>query len=303
VAKPTHTAAAKSANSLVGERIVIDALTSPGALSDQSLPRVVGIIRSFCSFGARAFAFECLRDATAASVQIFVTAPSVKGQPAVATMHLRRSALRLLFRTARRVGVADHDPTVDLALPPRSASKARPLTRDEVEVCRAASLHSLNATRLPAAWALAEATARSAELGHVRSGDVDLDGQQVWLRGTRRTEARWVPTTEWGCAQLARRLRIFGSDPDRPLVYDGSVASDYHRQSASCMAISEVMRRAGLASEPDVRPISVAVWAGRELLRETGRIDLVARRLGVRSLDRAASLLAWDWAGEEPADV
>jgi integrase len=303
MAKPTQTTAATCPYSFVDERTVIDALVSSGELSDQSLPRVIGLIRRFCWFGARAFAFECLRDATPASVQAFVTAPSSKGDPAVATMHLRRSALRLLFRTARRIDATDDDPTVDLELPPRSASKARPLTRDEVEVCRAASLHSLNATRLPAAWALAEATARSSELGHVRARDVDLDQQQVWLRGTNRTEARWAPTTAWGCAQLERRLRSFGNDPDRPLVYDGSAASNYHRQAASCMAISEVMHRSGVASEPDVRPVSVAAWAGRELLIQTGRIDEVARRLGVRSLDRAAAMIAWEWASGEPTGV
>jgi hypothetical protein len=69
------------------------------------------------------------------------------------------------------------------------------------------------------------------------------------------------------------------------------------------MAISEVMHRSGVASEPDVRPVSVAAWAGRELLIQTGRIDEVARRLGVRSLDRAAAMIAWEWASGEPTGV
>jgi len=37
-----------------------------------------------------------------------------------------------------------------------------------------------------------------------------------------------------------------------------------------------VLTRAGLAGEPDVRPASVAAWAGRRILEETGRIDVVA---------------------------
>jgi integrase/recombinase XerC len=61
-----------------------------------------------------------------------------------------------------------------------------------------------------------------------------------------------------------------------------------------------VLRRAGLASEPDVRPVSVPAWVGVQVLAETGRIDEVARRLGVRSLDRAAALIGWDWT-ESPA--
>ena len=61
-------------------------------------------------------------------------------------------------------------------------------------------------------------------------------------------------------------------------------------------AISDTLIRAGLGCEPDVRPISVAAWAGRQLLDATGRVDAVARLLGVRSLDRAARIAAWDWA-------
>jgi hypothetical protein len=47
--------------------------------------------------------------------------------------------------------------------------------------------------------------------------------------------------------------------------------------------------------EPDVRPASVAAWAGRRILAETGRIDEVARRLGMVSLDRTARFIAFDW--------
>jgi hypothetical protein len=34
---------------------------------------------------------------------------------------------------------------------------------------------------------------------------------------------------------------------------------------------------------------------------ESGRIEEVARALGVRSLDRAARLIAWDWT-DQPDD-
>ena len=63
-----------------------------------------------------------------------------------------------------------------------------------------------------------------------------------------------------------------------------------------CVELQTGRQRAGLGREPDVRPVSVVGWAGLRLLRETGRIDEVARRLGLRSIDRAARLLGWDWA-------
>jgi len=69
--------------------------------------------------------------------------------------------------TQRQLGVYDGDPTIDLVLPPRSFLAVRPLTDDEIAVCRSFSLQTLTATRQPAAWALAAATARTSELPHI----------------------------------------------------------------------------------------------------------------------------------------
>ena len=52
-----------------------------------------------------------------------------------------------------------------------------------------------------------------------------------------------------------------------------------------------VLLRAGLVGEPDVRPASVAAWAGRAVFERTGRIEDAAAAMGVRSLDRAARLI------------
>jgi integrase/recombinase XerC len=59
--------------------------------------------------------------------------------------------------------------------------------------------------------------------------------------------------------------------------------------------VRDVLVRAGLGKEPGVRPASVAGWAGRQILQETGRIDEVARRLGMASLDRTARFIDWSW--------
>ena len=93
----------------------------------------------------------------------------------------------------------------------------------------------------------------------------------------------------------ARRSFRHPQDPEQPVVYNDKRGSDYHRQAAACVAIRDTLRRAGLADEPDIGPLSVVGWAGRQLFVETGRIDAVARRLGIRSLDRAATLIGWDW--------
>jgi integrase len=228
-------------------------------------------------------------------VSDFIRVPTAKGQPAVATMHLRRGTLRLIYRTARSLGIAASDPTLDLELPPRSSLQTRALTGDEVDLCRMASLHTFTSTRLSAAWALAEVSARTAELGHIRVADVDLESLRVWLHGSTRVESRLVPLSEWGSGQIERRMRDVGDvDDAKPILYEGA-GGDYHRQAAACVTIKDVLRRAGLAHEPDVRPLSVTGWVGRQVLAETGRIDEVARRLGFRSLDGAARLIDWNW--------
>ncbi|MCA1705300.1 MAG: integrase, partial [Actinobacteria bacterium] len=141
----------------------------------------------------------------------------------MATMHLRRSALRLYFRTARQLGLYSGDPTLDLVLPARSSLHMRPLTEDEVALCRSSSVSSLTETRRPAAWALAEATARTSEIPHIRVRDVHVDESRVWLWGSTKAEPRWGRLTEWGCKQLAGHLeRLNTKGPDVLLVYDGA---------------------------------------------------------------------------------
>ena len=44
-----------------------------------------------------------------------------------------------------------------------------------------------------------------------------------------------------------------------------------------------------------MRPGSVVAWAGRKVFEETGSIEEVARRLGMRSLDRAAQFIGLGW--------
>ncbi len=294
--KPTHAVVPAGSARLDDERVrVIDALHASRTLSAQSLPHVVDLVERFCRFCQQASQIDSLSELSASEAESFVRAPTSGGEPAPATMHLRRSALRMAFRTARELGLADSDPTLDLVLPPRSPLKTRALTDEEVALCRGASLRTLTSTRLSAAWALAESSARTSELGRVRVRDLDLAGDRVRLRGSALAQPRWAPLSAWGGLHLERRLRDVGEDTERCVLPEGQSGSDYHRQAASCVAVSDTLKRAGLAMEPDVRPLSVVAWAGRQVLAETGRIDEVARRLGVRSLDRTAALIGFDW--------
>lgn len=260
--------------------------------------RTNGILERFGRFAADGCGLEDLGQVTAEAARAFVAAPTRGGTPpSASTMHWRRTALRLLFRTARRNGLVDGDPTLDLELPPRSSLGTRPLTDDEVMLCRSVAQWSLTGSRRAAVWALAEATCRSSELPTVSGDDIDLNSGRVWIGGGKATQAREGQLTGWGLVQVQARLEEL-DPPSLPLVYSGRSPAGAGQVSGAS-ALVDVLARAGLHQEPDVRPGSVAAWAGRRVFEETGRIELAAKALGVRSLDRAAGIIAWDWRVDE----
>jgi integrase/recombinase XerC len=264
-------------------------------VSSAQADRVATILHRFAAFCGRGHGVGALQAVTPPLAEAFVRAPDLSGSlPTPAQRHLRRTALRLLFRSARHLGEPVGDPTLDLRLPPRDQLATRPLADEEVSLCRASAAWSLNDRRRAAAWALAEATCRSVEIGLIARGDIDLDGRRVWIHGGRTTADRWGHLTEWGVAQLERRLAAIGTEPDQLVAYGGGAGSATG-QISSCIGVRDILVRSGLGREPGVRPASVAGWAGRQILEQTGRIDEVALRLGMASLDRAARFIAWSW--------
>jgi integrase/recombinase XerC len=270
-------------------------LTGLDGLTGQSARRFDEILERFELFARNAFGIELLADTTAAQVEQFVKAKGRSGLPSAATMHMRRTSLRLLFRVARMEFGFEGDPTIDLQLPPKSQLAARPLTNEEAALGRSYSLHTQTSTRYSAAWALGEATAITSELPHITIADLDLDfahGPRVWLHGSNKREARWGLLDDWCALQLQRRASSLQNTDH--LIYSGKDKVEGGQQSC-CMAISDTLVRCGLASESDVRPASLVAWAGTVVYEETDKIEEVARRLGMRSLDAAARFIGFDW--------
>jgi site-specific recombinase XerC len=256
-------------------------LRDRGRLSAQSEPRVLGLFERFGGFVSRAFEVASLQDVSREHVEAFIRSSTAgKGHaPSAATMQLRRSALRLLFRTARELGLLVGDPTVDLALPSRTNESARPLPDGEVDECRRVCLHDLSSTRLSVAWALGEATARTSEIPHITITNLDLAGRRVWIHGSSKTEPRWGALTGWGTGQVARHLRSLGNvEGTTAVAYAGSGNLE-SRRSFSSQAIRETLQRAGLTGDRHVRPASLTGWAGVQVMGETGRIESVALAL------------------------
>jgi site-specific recombinase XerD len=243
-----------------------------------------------------------------AHCQGFVDAATVKGQPPeLTTRHARRSALRMLFRSLRELGHDVGDPTIDLQLPARSDSSARPLSEVEVTLCRASSRGGEAGGRSlhrAVCWALGETTAVTSEISAIRVGDVDNQQSPRWVRlpGTRRHDPRLGELSDWGSRIVARQLELLTQrrcTPATLLTYRGQgVPGQAPAQSAVCNAIGGVLGLAGLSEEPDVRPASLRNWAGRRLYDAGMPIERVARRMGARTLDSAATDIALDWRAE-----
>jgi site-specific recombinase XerD len=243
---------------------------------------------------------------TPADAAAFVSARTRHGAaPELATRHARRTALRTLFRTLRALGLHTSDPTLDLVLPPRGQLATRPLTDDEVGLCRASAQMGAGArSQMRAvAWALGEATALSSEVTMVRVRDLDDPGQPtaVLLPGTRDLDARRGELSAWGRRVLRRRVTTLlenGATGNTLLCYSGSAPPGGSKaQAAACNALRNVLAAAGLGVEPDVRPASLRHWAGRRLYDRGARIEQVARVLGHRSLDITAAHIGLDWRG------
>jgi integrase len=257
----------------------------------------------FATHLARVHSVNHLREVTPHQATVFITYPSFTAdgvQPtSVRTQRTRRSNLRLLYRIARRLRLAESDPTLDVALPGPPGRSTRPLTDDEILVGRSFTLATLRETRIPTAWALAEATATSCEAGYVRRSDVDLTRGRIRIHGTNRRRARHVDLTDWGAEQIERRLGWLrarrSGDPPLLLRRDRGTPSD--RRGSATDAITYALRRAGLSGDKGVRPGSIPAWRGARALANGSTVDEVARMLGVGTLDAAARIIGLNWRG------
>lgn len=242
-----------------------------------------------------------LCEVTAADCEAFIEAPGRSGaRVSVSTSRFRRTTLRALFKILRVHGYDAPDLTLDLDLPPRPNRTARPLSDDEVVFCRTvAQTPRARDRRRPAAWALAEAGAVTSEQAMVAMGDLDDPRcpSTVALPGTRRARPRVVSLTEWGSRVVALRIAELDSPrADTLLVYGGSRPADSAAaQAATCNLVGNVLRDAGLATDPRVRPASVRHWRAAAVFKATGRIEHAARLLGQQSLDEAAEAIGWRW--------
>lgn len=292
-------------------RIEVDAVcrkwardAANGLMSTQSLDKFQLLARRYALY-AEASGATALADVDDQIARGFITARGRTRQgrlsdSAIATQHLRRSVLRVLYRTARALGLVQTDPTIDVLLPPRSQQIARPLTDEEAQLVRRYAESRIRRTRHAAAVALAEVGAHTGEIGHLSIADLDLDASRVWVHGSGKTRSRWCPLDPWQTRVLEERSEYLRSrhpnrhETDLPLATSGR-GTDAQLQARVCVALTDAIVWAGLADEPDVRPASITAHHAAALWAATGRLEDIAARLGLSSLDRAAAVVGYDW--------
>lgn len=282
-------------------------LCTDGMMSAQSADKFGLLARRFAGYAAASGA-ETLTEVSAEVATGFITARGRSrhghvSDSALATQHLRRTVLRALFRIARALDLADADPTMDINLPPKTGLSARPLTDEETLLVRYHTESRIGRTRHAAAVALAGAGAHTGEIGHLTIADLDLEHQRVWVHGSSKTTPRWCPLDSWQQHVLSERTKALRArhprqTDDRLMLATSGRGSDAQLQARVCVALSDALTWAGLAREADLRPASITNHHAASLFAQTGRIEQVALRLGLSSLDRAATAIGYHWRTE-----
>ncbi len=239
-----------------------------------------------------------LLDATAQDCENFLWAPTRRNtQPAMHTVHLRRTALRNLFGIIEQLDPQFADPSRNLDLPSKHSRSVRPLTNPELALVRTAALgRHRHPLRSAAIVALAETTATTTEIAHIRWHHIDLEHRSVELCGADPVQARVGQLTTWGTGVLHRwhDNTPAAGDDDHVIDRRNPTMTAHVAQASITNQLHRLIGDAGL-HDPTIKPASIRLWGARQQLERHG-IEHAARALGVSSLDTAAAALGHHWA-------
>lgn len=206
---------------------------------------------------------------------------------APSTRDNRHWAVDRFFTTLRALALFDGDPLLDLSRPGRPDRVGRPLTDEELAECRRHARGHVRDTLGPVRLALSTASATAGEVAAVVVADYDPNVQSIWLPGRAKYWVpRWAPLRHWEADAIERRIAALSDPgPDTPI----AITSTRGRRPAPAVsaALRKILNRSGLANDPLVLPGSFRAWGARQIYDETYDLELVAQRLGVRSLKSA----------------
>lgn len=184
-----------------------------------------------------------------------------------------------------------------IPMPALTGARRRPLLVLEHALLRLCALGPpYNTYRRPVVVAFSEATAGTGELGMPCLDDISLDAPAgVRLAGNNCALPRTGALSEWGEARVREMcglLREAAWPADRPVLYVGTPRkSAVSRHATLDNVVIELLTKAGLGSDPDVRPMSVRNGVGRMLLARDGDARRVQALMGWKTMERAATEL------------
>ncbi|MDB2215853.1 site-specific tyrosine recombinase XerC [Mycobacteroides abscessus subsp. massiliense] len=218
--------------------------------------------------------------------------------PSPATRFAKLSFVRFVFRTGRQIGLVAHDPTAMLELPRLESVRRRSLTHEEAELVRFYG-QQVPGEHHPVTIELLLAGAHTAEAGYLTVEDFDERRSLIRLPGSARLRPRALDLPPDLCRQVARHVRYLTSVGRTRLCGRESETSQTLRQTAISVHARAVLTRAGI-TDPTVTPTSITLYSGLVVFEETGRIEDVANRLGMASLDATARSIGFRWQSEPP---
>lgn len=303
-------------------RVIADWRTqaAAGTVSGETVKVDISMARGLVAF-AKAHGAVYVADMDSELVWAWMGSLSLrdKTEPTTGQQITRRSIARNVFRTMYRLGITDANPAANLTLTSRPVRVVNALTAGEVQALkdaadhdalagRNASDHRSGASKTAPAVALALLGAQGGEVGAVRCQDVDLINTAVWVHGGgERYADRWLPIDDpWCFGVLAARVAYLASEhaddwQDRPLAYEAATRGTVkqgaleRRRSAVATTLTKAMAAAGIHRPGRNRVASISDHVAARVFAATGRVEDVAIRLGLTSLDSAAQIVGHDW--------
>lgn len=284
-----------------------------GDVSADTVRTYTAVARTFQSYAAGQADLLC--EVTSELVWLWVNSPGTrKGATVAPTQNmraLRRAVAVAVYRTLFNLGFTERNVTANLpriVRPPRKVSAFTPAQiqrlKDHADHDTDTSTYESGYSRTPVCLALTLVGAQSGEVGAIRVRDIDLNAWTVHLHGGgTRYEPRTVPIDDaWVWEALAARVsylaKRYPGDVNRPVAHNpapGNEPSFATRSAATSGTLGALIKAAGLRKPGKIRVASINEYVAADLFAKTGRVEVVAARLGMRSLDAAAHLVGWDW--------
>lgn len=288
-----------------------------GGIAPQTIATHMRCLRTFVKYtGARGV--STLARVSSELVWAWVgSANSRTGEAATANMcGLRRAAIRGFYSTAFILGLTEANQAASL---PNIASPQRvvsALSDEQIQQVKTVATWQVPITDGrqrkyetgslpgPVALALTLIGAQPGEVGAIRGKDLHLLDGLVFAHGGGRFDERWLPVDDaWAFETLlARQAWLETNRPkswrNAPIAYDrreGTRDTHAGRSAATSMTLDKLLAKAGLKQPGRIRVASINEWVAARVYANTGRVEAVAARLGMRSLDAAAHLVGSDW--------